>query len=371
MFILLECAFVLQAQQVFFQLSKLPAENETIFLAGNMNGWKPNDASYKFDAKGRLIITAKRGDVLEFKCTQGSWEKVEVSANGKSIGNRVLVVNNDTTLSINIAGWNHLFENKGKQHTASINVSIFDTAFLFPSLGYRKTVRVYLPPDYNKTNKKYAVLYMHDGQNVFDEFTSAYGEWKVDEALDSVYKASGKSLIVVAIDHSNEKRLNEYNPFDSTSFGQGYGELYLKDMTTVLKPVIDKNFRTSSKPRNTWIAGSSMGGLVTAYGVFIYPSVFGGAGVFSPAFWVNKSVEPSARKYAGESGIKNKFYFYAGGKESRQMIPDMKKITGIVCAKKPENCFCSLDENAQHNELAWSIHFHSFLQFMMANGALR
>jgi predicted alpha/beta superfamily hydrolase len=296
---------------------------------------------------------------------------VEVTASGKSIGNRVLKVGNDTVVYITIASWSHLFENKGKQHTSSVNVSIFDSAFLFPSLGYVKTVRIYLPPNYKSGKKKYPVLYMHDGQNVFDEFTSGYGEWHVDEALDSLYKASGKSLIVVAIDHGNEKRINEYNPYDSTRFGKGVGELYLKDIAEVLKPAIDKVFRTSASSSNTWIAGSSMGGLVSTYGVLIYPKVFGGAGIFSPAYWVNKSVEQAANKYAEKRKKSNKFYFYAGGNESKEMIPDMENIAAVVCVNKSKNCSTLVDAEAKHNEAAWTIHFHDFLKFMMANQAIR
>jgi len=371
MFVLLGCAFVLSAQQVTFQLSKLPAENDSIYLAGNINGWNPANTQFKFDKQGKLIVQAKTGDVIEFKCAKGSWGKVEVTADGSGIGNRVLKVNSDTIVYITIGSWSHLFENKGKQHTASVNVSIFDTAFLFPSLGYTKAVRIYLPPNYQQSNKKFPVLYMQDGQNVFDEFTSGYGEWHVDEAMDSLYKTSGISFIVVGIDHGNEKRINEYNPYDSTRYGRGVGELYLKDLAEVLKPAIDKTYRTSTASRNTWIAGSSMGGLISTYGVFNYPKVFGGAGVFSPAYWINTSIESAAMNYSIQSNKKNKFYFYAGGNEGEQMVPDMEKIAAIICNGKQENCTSSVDAEAKHNEAAWTKHFHEFLKFMLANSSSR
>ncbi len=370
-FILHVSAFVLHAQQIKFQLAKAPNENEAIFLAGNINGWNPCDTQYKFDKLGTLVISAKSGGIIEFKCTLGSWDKVEVSTQGNGIANRVLKVTNDTTVYIAIESWSHLFTQKVKQHTASVNVALFDAAFMFPSLGYTKKINVYLPPDYQQTNKKYAVLYMHDGQNVFDEFTSGYGEWHVDEALDSLYEASRQSIIVVAIDHGNEKRINEYNPYDSSRFGKGVGELYLKDIAEVLKPIFDKRFRTYSSAGNTWLAGSSMGGLISTYGVFIYPKTFGGAGIFSPAYWVNKSVDSLAKKFVTKRNRHNKFFFYAGGNESKQMLPDMQRIMAIVCNPNSRKCTVLVNAEAQHNEAAWTIQFHTFLKFMIANGILR
>jgi predicted alpha/beta superfamily hydrolase len=189
--------------------------------------------------------------------------------------------------------------------------------------------------------------------------------------MDSLYKATGLSFIVVGVDHGNEKRINEYNPYDSTKYGKGVGEIYLRDLAEVLKPAIDKAFRTSTLPKHTWIAGSSMGGLISAYGVFIYPKTFGGAGVFSPAFWINHSVENKAVQYSQIKKRKHHFFFYAGGKESAEMVGDMEKIATIVCNKQTVRCETIMDAEAKHNESAWTIHFHEFLKFMSSNGALR
>ena len=92
-------------------------------------------------------------------------------------------------------------------------------------------------------------------------------------------------MIVVAIDHGGTKRINEYCPYDMEGFGKGEGDQYLQFLVKTLKPYIDKNYRTKKDKENTYIAGSSMGGLISMYAVLKYPYVFGGAGVFSPAFW--------------------------------------------------------------------------------------
>jgi predicted alpha/beta superfamily hydrolase len=117
---------------------------------------------------------------------------------------------------------------------------------------------------------------MHDGQNVFDEATSAYGEWGVDEALDTL-GTRYKEIMVVAIDNSGDKRINEYSPYDMEKYGKGEGDQYVDFLVQTLKPYIDKHYRTKKDEKNTFIAGSSMGGLISFYAILKYPKVFGGA----------------------------------------------------------------------------------------------
>ena len=112
---------------------------------------------------------------------------------------------------------------------------------------------------------------MHDGQNLFDKNTSGYGEWKVDEALDKLYREKGLKLIVVGIDHGGSERLNEYSPFKNEKYGGGKGDAYLDFVVNTLKPYIDSNYRTLSDKKNTGIMGSSMGGLISHYAALKFP----------------------------------------------------------------------------------------------------
>ena len=123
---------------------------------------------------------------------------------------------------------------------------------------------------------------MHDGQNLFDKATSFAGEWGIDEAMDSIKNA----CIVVGIDNGGLKRMYEYNPNDTKQYGRGEGRAYLAFIVNNLKPFIDKKYRTLPGKQYTWMAGSSMGGLITFYAGLYYPQVFGGLGVFSPSFWI-------------------------------------------------------------------------------------
>ena len=112
---------------------------------------------------------------------------------------------------------------------------------------------------------------MHDGQNLFDNATSYSGEWGIDEYLDSIFTLGKKEVIVVGIDNGLSKRMNEYNPYSFRQYGKGEGDEYVDFLVKNLKPFIDKHYRTLPGKKNTYIAGSSMGGLISLYAVLKYP----------------------------------------------------------------------------------------------------
>lgn len=160
-------------------------------------------------------------------------------------------------------------------------------------------VEVWLPAGYPQKDIKYQVLYMHDGQNVFNKETASYGtSWGMDEKMDSLTRTSAISpTIVVTSWNTEKKRFNEYMPQmpkeltqgafakaqlkQATGYDRLYSDDYLKFMTTELKPFIDKNFQTSTVAADTFIMGSSMGGLISMYAMMEYPKVYGGAGCLS------------------------------------------------------------------------------------------
>jgi len=235
-----------------------------------------------------------------------------------------------------------------QESTASKNVSTFTIEA--PQLKTSKKIRIYLPYNYSKEiNKKYSVIYMHDAQNLFDAKTSFSGEWNVDEKLDSL-KAR---VIVVGIDHGNDKRIDELTPFKNEKYGGGNADQYLDFIVKTLKPYIDKNYRTKTKAKNTIIMGSSLGGLVSFYGALKYPEVFGKAGVFSPSFWFSKDIYAFAEK---QSKIKTKIYFLAGDKESDDMVNDLHKMERLLDTKR---CYClhlnktKIVTGGEHNEKLW------------------
>jgi len=233
------------------------------------------------------------------------------------------------------------------QNTFSKQVSTFTIEA--PQLKSQKKIWIYLPKNYEASSKKYPVIYMHDAQNLFDKKTSYVGEWNVDETLDSLQA----QVIVVGIEHGNEKRMDELTPYPNEKYGGGKANDYLEFITRTLKPHIDKTYRTKTNAKNTAIMGSSLGGLVSFYAVLTYPKIFGKAGVFSPSFWFSPDIYALAER---TPKLKSKIYFLAGDSESEDMVNDLNKMEKIVNGKR---CECLklnkkvIVKGGQHNEKLW------------------
>lgn len=369
--LLLFVSFSSFAQYKVIFLVKQPSllhSMDHIYIAGNFDMWNPADKSSQLHHEQSDVLSVTLSLPVgnyEYKFTRGSWEKVETDSSGNSIKNRILKLESDTTIHIDILGWNDDFKknasNSKKDNSASVNVKIIDTAFYMPQLKRTRRIWLYLPPDYAKSTKKYPVLYMQDGQNLFEEKTSYSGEWGVDEYLDSIFKKGKKEVIVVGIDNGNFKRMQEYNPWKFQRFGEGEGDKYIDFLVKTLKPFIDKHYRTLSDKQNTFIAGSSMGGLISLYAVLKYPKVYGGAGIFSPSFWTASGIESTATTDAKK--LNSRLFFYAGGKEGGSMIPDMKRIAKEIRERSKSPVKEMIDPDAKHNETAWRIHFPDFYEW--------
>ncbi|RYF89438.1 MAG: alpha/beta hydrolase, partial [Chitinophagaceae bacterium] len=279
--------------------------------------------------------------------------------------NHLVVVKSDTTVYFDISAWKDDFAPEQKKHTASANVHVLDTAFRMPQLGRNRRITVYLPPGYHKSGLRYPVLYMHDGQNLFDEYTSGFGEWGVDETLDSLIAKGRKACIVVGIDNGPQ-RLTEYNPFYFERFGAGEGDAYLKFLTATLKPFIDFKYRTLPTKENTIIAGSSMGGLISYYALLKYPRVFGKAGVFSPAFWTADSIYHFTDSLGKD--VSGMAFFYMGGLEGGSYVEEMQKVADQLGEQSQAYVFTVIDPEGRHNEASWKKWFAEFYQWIVKDG---
>ncbi len=365
--LLLFICFVSEAQyHVGFKLAKYPDVHvdDSIFIAGNFNGWNPNNPQYFLLKAGETTLQLE-GGFYEFKCTRGSWKRTESKANGSDVENRRFNVNSDTTILLTIEAWKDDFSETPKLHTASNQVHVIDTAFFIPQLNRTRRIWIYLPEGYEHSKKSYPVMYMHDGQNLFDAYTAGFGEWGVDECLDSLIKSGKPACIVVGIDNG-PKRLNEYNPFAFRDFGEGEGGKYLEFISQTMKPFIDKKYRTLSSKENTIIAGSSMGGLISYYAMIKQPEIFGKAGIFSPAFWT----APAIRSLTDSVAIKvsGKFFFYIGKQEGDNYVDDMVKIQESLAEKSNALIYSVIDDDGMHNETAWRKWFPEFYCWIMADG---
>ncbi|MEY2692652.1 MAG: hypothetical protein RIT03_1042 [Bacteroidota bacterium] len=235
-----------------------------------------------------------------------------------------------------------------QEHTVSSQVSTLTVAA--PQLKTTKKIWLYLPKNYSTSpKKKYPVVYVHDAQNLFDTHTSYAGEWNIDEKLDSL----NAQVIVVGIEHGNEKRLEELTPYKNEQYGGGKAKDYLDFIIHTLKPEIDKNYRTKPDPKNTCILGSSLGGLVSLYAVMKHPEVFGKAGVFSPSLWFSEQIYTDLKALPE---FKAKVYLLCGDHESETMVRDINRLEYAINEKR---CYClhlnklKIVPGGQHNEKLW------------------
>ena len=352
LFLVFHCSF----SQVTFVLEDLPkqtAPNAQIFISGDFEGWSGGKDPYKAEKvhDAYHITLSKRTGSIQYKFTLGSWDTVETDSDGKNISNRIYTFNKDNdTVKVSIANWN---EEGLKISTAQKNVTILSNDFEIPQLNRHRRIWIYLPPNYGDTSSSYPVLYMHDGQNLFDESTSYAGEWEVDETLNELYKEKNFGLIVVGIDNGETNRLGEYSPWKHPTYGGGEGDAYLEFIIENLKPYIDNNYRTLKDKDNTAMMGSSLGGLISHYAGIKYPNVFGRIGVFSPSFWIsNNSFEFASMN----SNINNsKMYFLVGGKEGPKVVADVEKMITTMSSNgfEKNNIYKKIVPQGEHKENFW------------------
>jgi len=248
------------------------------------------------------------------------------------------------------------------------------SSFYFPRLAISKRIWVYLPKDYEETDLHYPVLYMHDGQHLFDEATSQGRtgpvEWKVDKAID----ASKEDAIVVAIAHaaSIEERQQEYLLFPMGDMLGPKGADYLDDIVTTLKPFIDQQYRTRKEKQYTAMAGSSLGGLLTLEAGLLYPDTFGFLGVFSPSIWTSEdqiyALLDIAIGRSGKNIARQGYFYYAGAKEKRRgeqgdialMLTNMLAFSAMHQLKASSIIHVEVDEKGKHGALYWQKVFPQF-----------
>jgi predicted alpha/beta superfamily hydrolase len=250
-----------------------------------------------------------------------------------------------------------------RPHTALPNVRVLDP-LPTPGTERTRTLRVYLPPGYESSLRRYPVIYMHDGQNLFDDATSYVGEWGVDEAMEELAKSTGFEAIVIGVDHGGERRILEMSPFASLRFGPGEGEQYLAFIVDVVKPYIDRQYRTKPGREATAIMGSSMGGLISHYAILRYPGVFSKAGVLSPAYWINPEITQYTRDHPPPSDAR--VYLYAGGKEGAEMVDGMNAMELELRKTMPRNgqLAAHLVAENEHNEKAWRGEFPRVVRWL-------
>jgi predicted alpha/beta superfamily hydrolase len=236
--------------------------------------------------------------------------------------------------------------------------------FYSPQLTNRRDIWIYLPPSYGSSERQYPVLYMHDGQNLFDRALIPGGEWEVDETMEALGH-EGLEAIVVGIAHMGIDRATEYAP-------HARGREYLAFVVETLKPAIDGDFRTLDGREHTGIIGSSYGAQISLYGYFRYPEVFGCVGAFSTAWWQDR--DESLRFIREAPTVQGKVYVDTGTQETdsaaERYIKEARLLREMIQEKgyRLGADFRYVEEDGGiHHETAWARRLPAALRFLLGN----
>jgi predicted alpha/beta superfamily hydrolase len=249
----------------------------------------------------------------------------------------------------------------------------------FPSrlLRNRRDLIVYLPPGYHEqTQRRFPVLFLHDGQNLFDGATSFIPgmDWHVGQTADYCIQASlVEPLIIVGIYNAGKQRLGEYTPTRMPKLGGGRANRYAKFLLEEVRPFLLRNYRVLSGPENTGIGGSSLGGLVSLYLGLRLPHVFGKIAALSPSVWWNRRV---ILRFADAAPVDPlpRIWLDIGTREGGRIVEDVERFREILLGKGwrlgPDLHYQRV-EGAEHNEAAWAQRVAPFLQFLFPGGERR
>lgn len=362
--------------QITLKITALPADtppNATIYVAGNFNNWNPSSTPMKNDGSGNYIFTVpETGGGLEYKFTRGSWNTAEGNAAGSSLSNRTATfTGSPQTLNLTIQSWEE--QTAKKQSTAAANVHVLSESFPIPQLNKTRKIWIYLPPDYEKSTKKYPVIYMQDGQNLFDDATSFSGEWQVDETLNRLFSEGDYGAIVIGIDNGGDDRIDEYTPWNNAKYGGGEGDLYMQFVAETLKPFVDAHYRTKAGKKFNALMGSSLGALISSYGGVKYSQTFSKIGSFSPAYWI---VDKQFNDYIATSMADlshTRIYFVAGSGESKTIVSEIERVKNNLQKKglRGKNTVVKIDAYGKHNENYWKGEFGAAYQWLFQTSKLK
>lgn len=360
--------------QLTMILSVPAATSDTVSVAGNFNGWNPSAPGYflRMVRPGEYAVTlpGRVSGHIEFKFTLGNWDRVEVDSTGKDVQNRSMDVPGESasTYSGTVARWKDAVQRPRRMSSRRPTVRLLDSAFGMPQLHRTFGIWLCLPQEYAASGGRYPVLYMNDGQNLFDDATSFAGEWGVDETLDSLRLRGYAGCIVVGIENAGSRRTGDYSPWGKERYGEGRGDAYVDFIVTTLKPYIDKHYRTLPDRMHTAIAGSSLGANISLYAALKYPDVFGTAGIFSAALWFNPEIYHCAATL-GPTRPRSRLIFLTGtmeGSDPADHLETMNAVRKMVdtLASSGYRVGASVDtlfyDGGEHTEWFWRATFPDF-----------
>jgi len=368
------------------KVPKNTPDGDKIFICGghekigNWNGAgaeliKISEYTFRFGAR------LEKDCEIEFKFTRGDFSKVEKDFKGHEIPNRKLFFNfeaGENKIDCEIGSWADINPNGSPAAPKPPEITgDFDFIKNFKSkiLGNERDIIVLLPPSYKdktarqKILKRYPVLYMHDGNNLFDPNTSFQGvDWSVDEACDKLYKESAITEMIVVAIYNNSARMSEYTPFKDSAHGGGEGDKYLRFLIEELMPYINLKYRTLTDAKNTAIGGSSLGGLISLYAAAKYSDKFSKAIVMSPSIWWAGGKIIDFVAGARLDDAKTRLWLDMGQAEGEEGLSYARRFNSEFKKNYPGfKSYCYKEfPDAPHNETAWRARIALPLKYMFA-----
>jgi predicted alpha/beta superfamily hydrolase len=246
------------------------------------------------------------------------------------------------------------------------------------SKGQVRDLLVWLPPGYDddaNAGVRYPVLYMHDGQNLFEKLPTVPGEWRADEtATELIQSRKVRPMIIVGVPHSGAGRMSEYLPVAALDGVEPQGEAHVRWLLTEVMPRVERTFRVAAGPENTGVGGSSLGAAIGLYAATQHPEVFGKALLESLPLRSGRGIAwddllGSVRAWPGRT------YLGMGGNETgpeadkdarnQEYVDAVKALQGrISTSKGSESVMLMIDQDAVHNEEAWAARFPKALEYL-------
>lgn len=346
-------------------LAKPMPKNGKLFITGNMpvlGNWSPTGKQLMADSSGvyGIDLNSEIGNIIECKITRGSWKTQGISNPDEAPPeNMVIKVMDDMSVNVNIVDWLDLRSIKSDPVVGKLLTS---PKFPCKDLNYKRSVSVWLPDTYSKDrDKPSAVIYMHDGQNLFEPRRAFAGvDWKVDETISRLLK-NGEihDCIVIGIPNSPD-RMSELNLSDKL------GIAYTNFIVNEVKPWVEKNFNVSNRPEDTMIMGSSMGGLISFQMIHKFRDIFGLAGCVSSSFAYSMDIfdivlkSPKLPDYA-------KIYLDTGEYEP-PIVEDYYNMMKLLKEKgytEGKDLMGIFEEKATHCEARWATRLHIPFKFLL------
>lgn len=365
---------------------RLASESQPIYIGTNHGNWHPGNPKFKMsprsDGKWQIVLPRPtEPGRMQFKFTRGSWETVEVDAEGEQISNRTLPpidpgayeAGERPIFEFSVPQWADQLPGAVQQRGVEDTTQELDVRGDARRLqlvggagrasGMVRDAIVWLPPGYERTDRAYPVLYLMDGQNVFIEQPGTPGEWEADESATMLIESGAiEPVIIVGIPHSGYSRADEYLPAELINGVHPSADEFIGWLETSVMPRVERAFRVKTGPESTAIGGASFGGVFALYAASERPDLFGAAIVESPSVlsregymmslfgrddfkWPERVVLGMGRHEAGtsdEAKELNERYV----KAARKLYEQAKKSGSDVVLQ--------MGDTHVHNETAWA-----------------